>query len=84
MPLTQQARLCELAGLTEGEQMRYVWEVVRARMGKPIAEASGAAGLIACTVVGYALLVVSHGETAALYRQHRAHRAPCQLRGAPV
>lgn len=41
-PLAVQANLCALAGMTEGEQMRYVWEVVRARMGKNHAARSGA------------------------------------------
>jgi hypothetical protein len=34
-PLTMQVRVCELAGMTESEQQRYAWEVLRERMGKP-------------------------------------------------
>ncbi|MEO6028473.1 MAG: hypothetical protein ABIR79_16530 [Candidatus Binatia bacterium] len=77
-PLVSQAKACELAGMTESEQQRYVWEVIRARMGKPIGAALGGAGWIGSTGVGFALLVASLGERAAtMYKPFRAQRGKC-------
>ncbi len=68
-PITVQAKVCALAGMTEGEQMRYVWEVVRARMGKPIGEALGGVAWIASTVAVFAQLAASLGSSsAAMYK----------------
>jgi DNA-binding transcriptional regulator YdaS (Cro superfamily) len=65
--LTRQAQICELAGMTEGEQMRYVWEVVRARMGKPTGAALGVVAWIASTIGVFAQLAESLGS-ATMYK----------------
>ncbi len=77
MAITVQAKTCEIAGMTEGEQMRYVWEVVRARMGKRTGAALGAVAWIAFTVAGFAQLAASLGS-ATMYRPTRDKTRECQ------
>ena len=72
-PITMQARVCELARMTEGEQMRYVWEVVRARMGKPTGAVLGAVAWIGFTAVVCARLVASLGDAALMYKPSGLH-----------
>lgn len=68
MPITMQVRACDAARMNEGEQMRYVWEVVRERVGKGLHGAAlGAAVLIASTAEGFALLAASRGDLATMY-----------------
>lgn len=81
-PITVQASICGIAGMTEGEQMRFIWEVVRGRMGKPTGEALGVVAWIGFMAADFAQHAVSRGSAAAtMYKALTTDRQSyvCQL-----